>query len=90
MDELLETPADEGLLMSEIGERIKGRQGFASMDPVRRKAIASQGGKAAHVKGTAHEWDADSARAAGQKGGAASVGKPRRRQVVFGPKQGVE
>ncbi len=48
----------------------KGR-GFASMDPVKQKAIASKGGKAAHKKGTAHTWTSDEARAAGQKGGRA-------------------
>ena len=48
----------------------KGR-GFASMDPVKQKAIASKGGKAAHKKGTAHTWTSEEARAAGQKGGRA-------------------
>ncbi len=33
-----------------------GKQGFASMDKEKRKQIASQGGKAAHKKGTAHKW----------------------------------
>lgn len=50
---------------------IKDR-GFASMDKNKQKAIASKGGKAAHVKGTAHEWTPEEARAAGRKGGAAS------------------
>jgi hypothetical protein len=43
-------------------------------EPEQRK-IASQGGKAAHQKGTAREWTADKAREAGRKGGTA----PRRR-----------
>jgi uncharacterized protein len=44
-------------------------RGFASMDRVRQREIASQGGKAAHQKGTAHEWTIEEARAAGRKGG---------------------
>ncbi len=47
----------------------KSRRGFASMDPSRQRAIASRGGKAAHEKGTAHEWSSDEARNAGRKGG---------------------
>ena len=51
----------------------KGRgRGFASMDREKQRAIASKGGRAAHVQGTAHEWNSDEARAAGRKGGAAS------------------
>lgn len=48
---------------------MKGRQGFASMDPARVKAIASLGGQTSHVIGSAHEWTPDEARAAGRKGG---------------------
>jgi len=40
--------------------------------PVRE--IASKGGRAAHEKGTAHEWTADEARNAGRKGGQVSRG----------------
>ena len=47
----------------------KSKRGFASMDPERQKEIASKGGRAAHAKGTAHEWSRDEARAAGRKGG---------------------
>lgn len=47
----------------------KSRRGFASMDSSRQRDIASKGGKAAHAKGTAHEWTADEARRAGRKGG---------------------
>jgi general stress protein YciG len=42
------------------------------MDRGKQKAIASKGGKAAHEKGTAHEWTSDEAREAGRKGGMAS------------------
>lgn len=44
-------------------------RGFASMDPEKQREIARKGGKAAHEKGTAHEFTADEARAAGRKGG---------------------
>lgn len=47
----------------------KSKRGFASMDPERQREIASKGGKAAHAKGTAHEWTTDEARHAGRKGG---------------------
>ncbi len=47
------------------------RRGFASMDEEKRREIASQGGKAAHQKGTAHEFDSEEAREAGRKGGQA-------------------
>ena len=46
-----------------------GNRGFASMDARKQREIARQGGKAAHEKGTAHEFTADEARAAGRKGG---------------------
>jgi hypothetical protein len=48
-------------------------RGFAAMDPERRRRISSDGGKAAHLKGTAHEFDHDEARAAGRKGGKATA-----------------
>lgn len=47
----------------------KSNRGFASMDPSKQKEIASKGGRAAHAKGTAHEWSSDEAREAGRKGG---------------------
>jgi general stress protein YciG len=40
-------------------------RGFASMDPERQRQIASEGGKAAHQKGTAHEFTSEEARRAG-------------------------
>lgn len=49
----------------------KSKRGFASMDEERQREIASQGGKAAHEKGTAHEFDSEEAREAGRKGGLA-------------------
>ena len=52
----------------------KERRGFASMSLEKQREIASKGGRAAHEKGTAHEWTADEARAAGRKGGQISRG----------------
>jgi general stress protein YciG len=56
-----------------IGER-KERRGFASMSPEKQREIASKGGRAAHAKGTAHEWTSEEARSAGRKGGQISRG----------------
>jgi hypothetical protein len=50
------------------------------MDRAKQREIASKGGKAAHQKGTAHEWTSDEAREAGRKGGMAS--HRRRKQGV--------
>jgi hypothetical protein len=63
----------------------KEDRGFASMDRAKQREIASKGGKAAHQKGTAHEWTSEEAREAGRKGGMASH---RRRQQ--GASQGSE
>ena len=52
----------------------KARRGFASMSPEKQREIASKGGRAAHAKGTAHEWSAEEARNAGRKGGQVSRG----------------
>jgi general stress protein YciG len=50
----------------------KEDRGFASMDRTRQRDIASKGGRAAHQKGSAHEWTSEEAREAGRKGGMAS------------------
>src|SRR3712207_3187808 len=47
-------------------------RGFASMDPQKQREIASQGGKAAHESGNAHEFTSEEAREAGSKGGKAA------------------
>jgi len=47
------------------------QRGFASMDLDKQREIASKGGKAAHERGTAHEWTSEQAREAGRKGGLA-------------------
>ena len=56
------------------------------MDRAKQREIASKGGKAAHQKGTAHEWTSEEARDAGRKGGIAS--HQRRREQASTPAGG--
>ena len=65
------------------GNVAKEDRGFASMDRAKQREIASKGGKAAHQKGTAHEWTSEEARDAGRKGGIAS--HQRRREQASTP-----
>ena len=58
----------------------KEDRGFASMDRGKQLEIASKGGKAAHQKGTAHEWTPEEAREAGRKGGMASHRRKQEQQ----------
>jgi len=53
------------------------------MDRAKQREIASKGGKAAHQKGTAHEWTSEEAREAGRKGGMAS--HRRRKEMTDQP-----
>ncbi len=63
--------------------RVKSKRGFASMTPEKREAIASLGGKAAHAKGVAHVWTTgEEARAAGRRGGEASVKARRAKREI--------
>ena len=62
-------------------------RGFASMDPQRQREIASVGGRAAHQKGTAHEFNSDEAREAGRKGGE-RVSRDREHMAEIGRKGG--
>jgi general stress protein YciG len=50
------------------------------MDRSKQRDIASKGGKAAHQKGTAHEWTSEEAREAGRKGGMASHRRKQEQQ----------
>ena len=68
----------------ESGAR-KERRGFASMSPEKQREIASKGGRAAHQKGTAHEWTSEEARSAGRKGGQISRGGRGRLADETGP-----
>lgn len=66
----------------------KEDRGFASMDRAKQREIASKGGKAAHQKGTAHEWTSEEARDAGRKGGIASHQRRREMQAQGGTDTG--
>ncbi len=59
------------------------KRGFASMDAAKQREIASKGGKAAHAKGTAHEFTPEEAREAGRKGGEA-VSRDRAHMAEIG------
>lgn len=63
------------------------KRGFAAMNAAQQREIASKGGQAAHQKGTAHEFDSEEARRAGQKGGEA-VSRDREHMAEIGRKGG--
>ena len=69
-----------------VNVQARGR-GFASMDQEKQRMIASQGGRAAHEQGTAHEFSSEEARAAGRKGGEA-VSANRQHMAAIGRKGG--
>jgi len=71
---------------NEMGQLVKAR-GFASMDQEKQREIARKGGKAAHEKGTAHEFTSEEARAAGKKGGEA-VSRNRAHMSAIGQRGG--
>jgi hypothetical protein len=60
-------------------------RGFAVMPPDRVRAIASQGGKAAHAQHVAHEWTASEAAVAGQRGGRVTAAQRRARAEADAP-----
>ncbi len=70
-----------------MAQRQRSNRGFASMDEGKQKEIASKGGKAAHAKGTAHEFDSGEAREAGRKGGLA-VSQNREHMAQIGRRGG--
>jgi general stress protein YciG len=63
----------------------RSERGFAAMDPEEQREIASKGGKAAHQKGTAHEFSSEEAREAGRKGGKASHSSDASRDAASTP-----
>jgi general stress protein YciG len=72
---------------SKRSRRAAGGRGFAGMSDQRQRAIAAQGGRAAHERGTAHEFSSAEARKAGQKGGQA-VSRDRGHMARIGRKGG--
>jgi hypothetical protein len=76
-----------GAQVSSSSPRARSNRGFASMDREKQREIASKGGRAAHEKGTAHEFTADEARRAGKKGGVA-VSRNKRHMAEIGRRGG--
>jgi|SRR5688572_33126134 len=76
----------DNTMTSERNDRISKR-GFASMDRTRQREIARLGGRAAHQRGTAHEFTRDEAREAGRKGGVA-VSQDREHMARIGRRGG--
>src|SRR5260221_3650597 len=68
-------------------KRQKSPRGFAAMNQDKQREIASKGGRAAHAKGTAHEFTADEAREAGRKGGE-TVSRNREHMAQIGREGG--
>jgi hypothetical protein len=68
LQEMIMATKDQG---SKQGDKSGSKQsdtskrGFASMDPEQQREIAAEGGRAAHEKGTAHEFTSEEARRAG-------------------------
>lgn len=62
-------------------------RGFAAMDPEQQREIARLGGRAAHQRGTAHEWTVEEAARAGRKGGEA-VSRDRAYMAEIGRRGG--
>jgi general stress protein YciG len=69
------------------GKGNTSKRGFASMNPELQRKIAREGGRAAHQKGVAHEFNSDEAREAGRKGGEA-VSANREHMSAIGKKGG--
>lgn len=65
----------------------KPKRGFAAMSPEKRQQVAAMGGKAAHKKGVAYQFDSTSAREASKKGGA-TVSENREYMAALGQKGG--
>jgi general stress protein YciG len=65
---------NQGSKNNQGGQSGTSNRGFASMDPAKQRAIAAEGGRAAHASGNAHEFSSEEAREAGRKGGQASHG----------------
>lgn len=67
--------------------RLKKR-GFGSMEKIRHRQIASEGGKRAHDLGLAHEWNFEEAQKAGRLGGLA-ISKTRQHMSEIGRRGGL-
>ena len=74
-------------MTAERNETGRDDRGFAAMDAERQREIASQGGRAAHQRGTAHEFTPEEARDAGRRGGE-RVSQNREHMAAIGRKGG--
>ena len=54
--------------MEDSSPKVRSQRGFASMSKERQREIARRGGRAAHEKGTAHEFTAEEASLAARRG----------------------
>lgn len=63
--------------------RTTSNRGFAAMDPEQQRRIASEGGKAAHASGNAHEFTSKEAAEAGRKGGQSRGANNQRRLAAM-------
>jgi general stress protein YciG len=58
---------------------------YGASDPEKHRTLSSKGGRSAHAKGNAHEWDSEQARAAGRLGGKrAAENRKKRAESVQG------
>lgn len=73
--------------MAQQNQKGGSNRGFAAMDEEKQREIASQGGRAAHEAGTAHEFTSEEAREAGRKGGEA-VSRDRAHMAEIGAEGG--
>ena len=64
----------------QTGTSMRGFATIARTDPERMREIASEGGKQAHIDGTAHQFTSEEAREAGRKGGLARQANRRAQQ----------
>ena len=53
-----------------LQQNTRRARGLAAMSPERRREIARMGGRTSQARGTAHQWTAEEASAAGKKGSA--------------------
>jgi general stress protein YciG len=72
---------------NQLTSQTKSHRGFAAMDPARQRELARRGGRAAHERGTAHEFSPEEARRAGQRGGAV-VCRDRQHMATIGSRGG--
>lgn len=81
------TAATQGRRASSTRRSSSRGRGFAGMSDQRQREIAAAGGRAAHKRGTAHEFSSSEARRAGHKGGEA-VSRDRSHMAKIGRKGG--